>query len=57
MHEMMRIKNQQNAVNSTDLFYINNIQQDATDTGTYLPQTYSTRFGCLSHPSSGVHKL
>ena len=24
--------------------------------GIYLLQNYSTRFGCLSHPSSGVHK-
>jgi len=24
--------------------------------GVYLMQNYSTCFGCLSHPSSGVHK-
>ena len=24
--------------------------------GVYLLQNYSTRFGCLSHPSSGVHQ-
>ena len=24
--------------------------------GVYLPQNYSTCFGCLSHPSSGVHQ-
>jgi len=24
--------------------------------GVYLLQNYSTCFGCLSHPSSGVHK-
>ena len=24
--------------------------------GIYLLQNYSTCFGCLSHPSSGVHK-
>ena len=24
--------------------------------GVYLPQNYSTCFGCLSHPSPGVHK-
>ena len=30
----------------------NEMQQYA---GVYLLQNYSTRFGCLSHPSSGVH--
>jgi len=34
--------------------YVNKIQQDATDAGIYLLQNYSTCFGCLSHPSSGV---
>ena len=24
--------------------------------GVYLPQNYPTCFGCLSHPSSGVHQ-
>ena len=24
--------------------------------GVYLLQNYSTRFGCLSHPSLGVHQ-
>jgi len=24
--------------------------------GVYLPQNYSTYFGCLSHPSSEVHQ-
>ena len=36
--------------------YINKIQQDATDAGIYLLQNYSTCFGCLSQPSSGVHQ-
>ena len=36
--------------------YINKIQQDATDAGIYLLQNYSTCFGCLLHPSSGVHQ-
>ena len=36
--------------------YINKIQQDTTDAGIYLLQNHSTCFGCLSHPSSGVHK-
>ena len=36
--------------------YINNIQRDATYAGVYLLQNYSTCFGCLSHPSSGVHQ-
>jgi len=31
----------------------NKMQQYA---GIYLPQNYSTCFGCPSHPSSGVHK-
>jgi len=31
----------------------NEIQQYA---GLYLLQNYSTCFGCLSHPSSGVHQ-
>ena len=31
----------------------NEMQQYA---GVYLLQNYSTCFGCLSHPSSGVHK-
>ena len=31
----------------------NKMQQYA---GIYLLQNYSTCFGCLSHPSSGVHK-
>ena len=31
----------------------NEMQQYA---GIYLLQNYSTCFGCLSHPSSGVHK-
>ena len=31
----------------------NKIQQYA---GIYLLQIYSTSFGCLSHPSSGVHQ-
>ena len=31
----------------------NEMQQYA---GVYLPQNYSTYFGCLSHPSSGVHQ-
>ena len=38
------------------VFYINKIQQDATDAGIYLLQNYSTCFGCLSHPLSGVHE-
>jgi len=25
--------------------------------GIYLPQNHSTCFGCLSHPSSGVHQF
>ena len=25
--------------------------------GVYLLQNYSTCFGCLSHPSSGVHQI
>ena len=37
-------------------YCINKIQQDATDAGIYLLQNYSTCFGCLSHPPSGVHK-
>ena len=37
-------------------FYINKTQQDATDADIYSLQTYSTCFGCLSHPSSGVHQ-
>ena len=32
------------------------IQQDETDADIYLLHNYSTCFGCLSHPSSGVHK-
>ena len=32
----------------------NEIQQYA---GVYLLQNYSTCFGCLSHPSSGVHQV
>ena len=35
---------------------INKIKQDATDASIYLLQSYSTCFGCLSHPSSGVHQ-
>jgi len=31
----------------------NEMQQYA---GVYLPQNYSTCFGCPSHPSSGLHK-
>ena len=38
------------------IFYINKIQQDATVAGIYLLQNYSTCFGCLSHPTSGVHQ-
>ena len=39
----------------TDIILIrsNEMQQYA---GIYLPQNYSTCFGCLSHPSSGVHQ-
>ena len=38
-------------------FYLNTVQQDATDAGISLLQTYSTCFGRLSHPSSsGVHQ-
>ena len=37
-------------------FNINKIQKDATDAGIYLLHNYSTCFGYLSHPSSGVHK-
>ena len=32
----------------------NEIQQYA---GVYLLQNYSTCFGCLSHPSSGLHQI
>ena len=35
---------------------ISKIQQDATDAGIYLLHSYSTWFGCLSHPSSGVRQ-
>ena len=35
---------------------INQIQQDAADAGIYLLQNYSTCFGCLYDPSSGVHQ-
>jgi len=35
------------------LIRFNEIQQYA---GVYLLQNYSTCFGCLSYPSSGVHK-
>ena len=35
---------------------INKIQQDATNTCIYLLYNYSTCFGCLSHPSSGIHQ-
>ena len=31
----------------------NEMQQNA---GVYLLQNYSTCFGCLSHPTSGVHQ-
>jgi len=36
--------------------YSNTIQQDATEAGIYLLQNYSICFGCLSHPSSGIHQ-
>ena len=36
--------------------YINKIQEDATNADIYLLHNYSTCFGCLSHPSSGVHQ-
>ena len=36
--------------------YINKIQRDATVCRRLLLQSYSTRSGCLSHPSSGVHQ-
>ena len=38
--------------------YIMNVQRDATISSLYfiLLQDHSTCFGCLSHPSSGVHK-
>ena len=36
--------------------YNNKIQRDATYAGVYLLQNYSTCFGCLLHPSSGVHQ-
>ena len=36
--------------------YIIKIQQDATDAGIYLLQNYSTCFGYLAHPLSGVHQ-
>ena len=38
--------------------YIINVQRDATICSLYfiLLKDQSTRFGCLSHPSSGVHK-
>ena len=39
-----------------EIFYINKIQQDATYAGVHLLQNNSTCFGCLSHPSSGVHQ-
>jgi len=35
--------------------YINKIQQDATVCRYLLLQNHSTCFGCLPHPSSGVH--
>ena len=35
---------------------INKIQQDVTNAGIYLLKNYSTCFGCLSRPSSGVHQ-
>ena len=37
----------------TELIRSNKMQQYS---GIYLLQIYSARFGCLSHPSSGVHK-
>jgi len=38
--------------------YIMNVQRDAIISSLYLIllQDYSTCFGCLSHPSSGVHE-
>ena len=36
------------------LIRYNEMQQYA---GVYLLQNYSTCFGCLSHPSSGVHQI
>ena len=43
-------------LNIISVYYINKIQQDATDAGIYLLQNHSTCFGYLSHPSSGVHQ-
>ena len=39
------------------IIYINKIQQDATDAGIYLLQTYSTCFGRISTPSWGVYQI
>ena len=36
--------------------YINKIQRGATVCTCLLLQNYATCFGCLSHPSSGVHQ-
>jgi len=36
--------------------FINKIQQDEKNAVIYLLQNYSTCFGCLSHPSLGVHQ-
>ena len=42
-----------NELKETILIRSNEMQQDA---GVYLLQNYSICFGCLSHPSSGVHQ-
>ena len=37
--------------------YINKFNEMQQYAGVYLLQNYSTYFGCLSHPSSGVHHI
>ena len=45
-----------NKHNTSNGVCTNKIQQDATDESVYLLHNYSTCFGCLSHPLSGVHQ-
>ena len=42
--------------NTDTITYNKKIQRYARDAGVYLLQNYSTCFGCLSHPSTGVHQ-
>jgi hypothetical protein len=59
MNSLRRWKRDSKIILSVDNSYCfilirsNDMQQNA---GVYLLQNYSTNFGCLSHPSSGVYQ-